>query len=163
MLRGFTIIETVMVMVIIAILSVVLLLRWGASDKARIEGAVRKIASDIRYTQKLSISSQMRAGVIFNANGYSVYAVINATPPSLANSPGDPCSTDASGRFVVDFTLNRCSEYGNIAITPPTVNPIAFNSIGKLINSSGGDISSQTVSAGGKAVTVEAGTGRVSY
>ncbi|MBI4823765.1 MAG: type II secretion system protein [Nitrospirae bacterium] len=158
--RGFTIIETVMVMVIVAILSVVLLLRWGASDKARLDSSVRKIVSDIRYAQKLSVSSQTRAGIIFYPDSYEVYAVINSTPPTLANSPGEPCSTDSSGKFVVNFTQGRCKEFEGVTLSYIT-NTISFDSIGGLVNSTGEDI---TVNyKGSKTLSIENSTGRVSY
>jgi len=163
MARGFTLIETVMVMVVIAILAVVMLMRWGASEKVKLDSAARKAAGDIRYAQKLSISTQKRAGVAFNASGYEVYAVINGPSPVLANSPGDPCATRPDGKFVVDFAAGRCPEFNGVTLSSP-IDAIAFDSIGTLINAtSGAELPTQTINVGSKTLTIEAGTGRVSY
>ncbi len=130
------------------------------------DSAVRKTAGDIRYAQKLSISTQKRAGVAFNANGYELYAVINGPSPQLANSPGDPCSTRPDGKFVVDFNDQRCKEMEGVTLSF-LINAIAFDSIGTLVNAtSGAELPTQTVDInynGTRTITVETGTGRVSY
>ncbi|MDP2166728.1 MAG: prepilin-type N-terminal cleavage/methylation domain-containing protein [Thermodesulfovibrionales bacterium] len=163
--RGFTLIETIMVIVIASILGIALFMRWGPSDAARLEAAARKISGDIRYAQKLSISTYEMAGVLFDANGYSVYAIVNSA--ALANSPGGPCSKDASGKFVVDFREDRCSDFSGVTITPPLANPLAFDTIGRPINNAtGAALSTQTVGVnykGAKNISIEAVTGRVSY
>lgn len=161
---GFTLIETIMVMVIIVILAAVVIIRNPFGD-IKLYSATRKVAADIRYVQKLSISNQTRAGMVFNANGYSVYPNITDLT-TLAPSPGDPCSswTDISKPlpnifFVVDFTdANRCSNYSGVTITNITfpANTVSFNSLGTPDNAG-------SLKVGGNTITVEAGTGRVSY
>lgn len=165
--RGFTLIETIIVMVVVAILAAVIILR-NPFDSIKLDSATRKVAGDIRYVQKLAISNQTRAGIMFTGAGYSVYS--NATPPlvpaNLARSPGDSCSTDPSNNFVVDFTAPRCSSFSNVTIAPNPLT-IAFNSLGKPVNSSGGSLTTQTVTVSykgnDKSITVEEETGRVSY
>ncbi len=164
--RGFTLIETIVVMVVIVILAAVVVVRNPFND-IKIYGATRKVAADIRYVQKLSISNQTRAGITFNANGYTVYS--NIVTLTQARSSGDSCSTDASNNFVVDFTQGRCSNYKNVRIAAlPSTNPIAFNSIGTPVDSGGAIAVNQIITlslsgASSQSITIEAGTGRVSY
>ena len=162
--RGFTLIEAVIVMVIVAILAAVVILR-NPFDSIKLNSATRKVAADIRYVQKLSISNQTRAGMTFNANGYTVYS--NISTLTQARSSGDPCATDATGNFIVLFTAPRCSSYANVQLNPlPTTNPIAFNSLGTPVNQWGTILGNQSVTvnySGSNTINIEAGTGRVSY
>ena len=165
--RGFTLIETVIVMVIAVILAAVVAVRWSPFDTIKLNSATRKVAADIRYVQKLAISNQTRAGVVFTANGYSVYPNITDLA-TLAASSGDVCSSDTSNKFVVDFTQDRCSNYSTVTITiPPTPNQFAFNSLGTPVDSGGTAIAGQTVRVTYKGsnndITIEQGTGRVRY
>ncbi len=160
--KGFTVIETVIVISILIILAAAVIIRWDF-DPIKLEGAARKVVSDIRYTQKLAISSQARSAITFNANGYSVFTDI--TVPTSATSPGDTCSSDPAFNFVVDFTAGRCSNYSGVTLGFTTA-LIAFNSLGKPVDAAGTDLATQTVTVnynGSKNITIEAGTGRVSY
>ena len=162
--KGFTLIETIMVMVIAVILAAVVAVRWSPFDTIKLNSATRKVAADIRYAQKVAISTQARAAITFNANGYDVYQDI--TVPTRAQSPGDPCSTDSSNYFVVNFLDSRCSNYSGVTI-PTNPLTIAFNSLGNPVDATtGADLATQTVTVnynGSKSITIEAGTGRVSY
>jgi len=73
--KGTTLVELVMVIVILAALAVVAIPRMVNMPGLRVNMAARKIQSDIRYTQSLAISTQMRAGINFRAaaDSYSVY------------------------------------------------------------------------------------------
>jgi len=159
-----------MVMVVVAILAVVVIVRFNPFDAIKLTSATRKVAADIRYAQKVAISTQARSGIEFNANGYCVFQDIESRtgvclPDSaLVTSPNDPCSTSSTNKFVVDFAdSSRCSNYSGITITPPPTNPFAFNSLGKLVTTAGGDLTTQTVSVGGQSINIEQGTGMVSY
>lgn len=174
---GFTLIETIMVMVIIAILAVAIVVR-NPFDSIKLSSATRKVAGDIRYAQKLAISTQQRCGLIRNSNtSYTVFEQDNTADP--ASSPGDICSTapdgadvDTTDDFIVDTSQSRCSNYSDVTFTfttlPPN-NPIYFNSLGAPVDSGGTAIGGpQTItlshpSAGTQDITVTAGTGRVSY
>ncbi|MBI5203851.1 MAG: GspH/FimT family pseudopilin [Nitrospirae bacterium] len=154
-----------MVMVIIAILAVAIVVR-NPFDAIKLSSATRKVAGDIRYAQKLAISNQSRAGLVFAAAGYSVYRDMTvAAPYPAAVSPGDPCSTDSSNNFVVDFNDPRCSNYQNVTLAPPATT-IAFNALGSPVDAAGGAIGPVTITVtynGSQTITIAAGTGRVSY
>jgi prepilin-type N-terminal cleavage/methylation domain-containing protein len=160
---GFTLIETMLVVVLLAILAAAVLLQ-SPIERVRLNGAAEKVKSDIRYARKLAVSAQERAGVTFNADGYSVYRdVVSST---LANGTSDSCSTDASGKFVVDFTASRCSELGGITLGYSS-DTVAFDSLGRPVDDTGVPFAAQqtvtvTGSAGTKTLTIQVQTGRVS-
>ena len=156
-----------MVMVIAVILAAVVAVRWSPFDTIKLNSATRKVAGDIRYAQKVAISTQETyAAIFFNTNGYSIYQKYASS--TLVPSPGDPCS-DSGGNFTVDFTASRCSNYNGVQITTlPATNPLAFNALGTPVNTAFGSVLTdpQTIIItyrGTKTITVEAGTGRVSY
>jgi Tfp pilus assembly protein FimT len=159
--KGFTLIELVVIMIITAVIATVVMARWNL-DPVKRSSTVRKVVADVRYTQKLAVTTQRRAGLAFNANGYSVFSDISVAAAAL--SPGDPCSTDAANAFIVDFTQARCREYSGVTIAPAVT--IAFDPMGMPVDAGGNALATQNITltlGGASVITVEAGTGRVSY
>lgn len=159
---GFSLIEAMLVVALIAILAATAIIR-NPIERLRLNGASTKVKSDIRYARKLAVTSQQRAGLVFNTNGYSIYRdVVSA---ALANAPDEGCSSDASGKFVVDFTAPRCADLGGITLSF-TTDTVAFDPLGSPVDSDGDPLAAQTVTVSGpggaRTVTVEAQTGRVS-
>mgnify|MGYP001561135472 CR=1 FL=1 len=171
---GFTLIETIIVMVIMAILAAVVAVRWSPFDTIKLNNATRKVAADIRYAQKLAISTQQRCGVFRNsATSYTVFEQGSTADP--APSPGDVCSTapdgadaDTTSDFIVDTSQDRCSDYSGVTTTFTTsvANTIYFNSLGTPVDATGTAIAgNQTVTVtynGTRQITIDANTGRVS-
>ena len=164
--KGFTLIETIIVMVIAVILAAVVAVRWSPFDTIKLNSATRKVAADIRYAQKLAISTQATyAAIAFNTNGYTVYETYASV---ISRSPGDPCS-DSGGNFQVDFIASRCSNYSDVKIaTNLTDNVLQFNSLGTPLEGIFASVipSNRTITItykGSKLIYIEAGTGRVSY
>jgi len=167
--NGFTLIETIIVMVLVAILAAVVVIR-NPFDSIKLDSAARKVAADIRYVQKLAISNQTRAGMEFNTNGYNVYR--DMTGPYLsATSPGDSCSTNTFNNFVVNFTQPRCSNYNGVTITTTLpLSIVKFDSLGtpydgnnSLLVAGSNTIKLSHSGVTDQTITIEAGTGRVSY
>jgi len=159
--------ESIMVMVIAVILAAVVATRWSPFDTIKLNSATRKVAADIRYVQKLAISTQETyAAIVFNTNGYTVYQRYAAI---IATSPGDPCSTDSANKFVVAFNESRCSNYSGVtASTTLTNNILQFNSLGTPLDDTGAALGSDktvtvTYKGANAGITIEQGTGRVSY
>ncbi len=159
--EGFSFIELVAVIVVLGIMAAVIVVRNPLAT-VKLDAAVSKVKSDIRYTRKLAVSTQARSALSFGADGYSVYHDVVAA--ALANSPGDPCSTDASGKFVVDFTASRCSHLNGVTLAS-TVATVAFDSLGRPVDSAGSTLPDVTVtvtSGASRSITIKAQTGRVS-
>lgn len=160
---GFTLIEAVLVITLLAILAAAVLIK-NPIEKVRLNGATAKIKADIRYARKLAVSSGQRAGIKFDSVGYGIFS--NIVTDTLASSTGEPCSTDPSGNFDVDFTAARCSKFTGITLgfTNATV---GFDSLGVPVDgATGAALGTQTVTvtgeAGSQSITIEEQTGRIS-
>jgi prepilin-type N-terminal cleavage/methylation domain-containing protein len=64
--KGFTLIELVMVMVIIAILAAWSIPRLDSLYSIKLSGAIKKAMSDIRYVQQLAVSRHTNTRIVFN-------------------------------------------------------------------------------------------------
>lgn len=141
--RGMTLIEVIMVMVIIAILAAVVIPRAGfdVSPKASLEGAAYMIASDIRYVQECAMANRVSKSIAF-VSGQSTYT-FPATVPSTSN-------LDPSGRLPSGVTIG-------------TSFTVTFNSLGEPSTSPVG-VWSVTISGSGqtKTISVVNYTGKVS-
>ncbi len=160
---GFTLIEAMLVVVLLSILAAAVLLQ-NPIERVRLNGATEKVKADIRYARKLAVSAQERSGITFNANGYSLYRDVASS--TLAEGTSESCSTDASGKFVVDFTAARCSELAGITLSYSS-STVAFDSLGRPVDNTGVPFAAQqtvTVTGPGgiKTITIQAQTGRVS-
>lgn len=138
---GMSLIETVIVMVIIAILAAVVIPRVGfdTSPRASVEGAAYMIASDIRYVQECAMANRVSKSIAF-VSGQSSYT-FPATTPSTNNF-------DPSGRLPSGVTVG-------------TTTTITFNSLGEPIAGGGGSITISG-SGGSKTISVSNYTGKVS-
>jgi len=128
-LKGMTLIEVILVMVIIGILSAVVVTKLDmgmTTSRASVDGAAYMIASDIRYAQEFAMANRVSKTVTFT-NGSSVYTF-------------SPASTgmDPSGRLPSGATIGT-----TVAFT--------FNSLGEPTSGGG---SSVTVSGGGQTKTI---------
>jgi prepilin-type N-terminal cleavage/methylation domain-containing protein len=135
-LKGFTIIEVILVMMIIAILAAVAIPRFdfATSSRASVDGGAYMIASDIRYAQEFAMANRVSKQVIFTINS-----------PTYSFSPTS--NLDPSGRLPSGVTISN-----NFTIT--------FNSLGEPTTGGGGSVS---VSGGGqtRTITVVNYTGKV--
>ena len=126
--RGMTLVEVILVMLIVGILAAVLIPKFdfATSLKTSVDGAAYMIASDIRYAQEFAMANRVSKTVTFT-NGSSVYTF-------------NPASTgmDPSGRLPSGVTIS-----GNFTIT--------FNSLGEPTAGGGGSV---TVSGGGQTKTI---------
>ena len=139
--KGYTLIEVISVMIIVAILAATVLPRidFGAtSSTASANGAAYMIASDIRYTQECAMARLVSKSISYTS-GQSVYT-FPATPPSTS-------SLDPTGRLPSGVTIGATITF-------------TFNSLGEPTAGGG---SSVTVSSGGitKTITVVNYTGKV--
>jgi prepilin-type N-terminal cleavage/methylation domain-containing protein len=137
--NGFTLIETIIVMVIIGILAAVVVPRVGfdTSPRASVEGAAHMVASDIRYVQECAMANRVSKSIAF-VSGQSSYT-FPATTPSTSN-------LDPSGRLPSGVTVG-------------TTTTISFNSLGEPTTGAASVIISG--SGGTKTISVSNYTGKV--
>ncbi|MBU0759933.1 MAG: GspH/FimT family pseudopilin [Candidatus Omnitrophica bacterium] len=168
MRRGFTIIELIMVMVIIAILAVIAIPRFESFYEIKLRGTANRLVLDIRYAQRVAISEHESYGLEFDAANerYRVYQVSTDLPARdpLTRSTG---TAQWNGGLVLDY--NSDSEYGGIDLTSANFNGtdrLRFTSLGVPQDANGTNLSSiGTVSisyeGSSETVNVTPNTGKV--
>lgn len=85
--RGWTVIEIVMVIVIMGILALLAIPRFDTFYSIKLNGAAKKLVSDIRYVQQLAVAEHTNTKIVFNTatetytaqkyNGSSWVAIID--------------------------------------------------------------------------------------
>jgi prepilin-type N-terminal cleavage/methylation domain-containing protein len=114
--KGFTIIELIIVIVILAILYYVFSSVFSPYFSIKLDAAKKKLISDLKYAQQMSIAQTVNAGgavvhcgILFDTanNNYTVYKETSATPLI------DPLKLGSN--FIVDFDDDP---YQGITISP---------------------------------------------
>lgn len=124
---GFTLIELIIVLLILAILGASVNLLIGDTASTKVYGTARKIQSDIIFAQESAMTHRVHYRVRFTSSGYAVEQCcwVNMIDPSTNTSP-----------FVV--TLNS-GNYVGVTLDWPTGftgNYIEFNSVGTPLDGS---------------------------
>ena len=158
--KGFTIIETIMVIVIIGIMAAVAIPRFNAFYGIKLGGVSKKVVSDIRYVQRLAVSRHQSYNLNFSTNPTNRYTV---TVVAGGGYVKDPFSRQD---FIVNF--NTDPHYGGIRIAAATFGGgiLQFDWQGIPCNSAGLPLAtdnSLTLSYQGnsKTIVVTRDTGRV--
>ncbi|MHC4414849.1 MAG: prepilin-type N-terminal cleavage/methylation domain-containing protein [Planctomycetota bacterium] len=107
--RGYTLIELIMVMAVLALAAALLVPQLVSSDSMTVQAAVRLIIADLSFAQSDALANQEYRRVLFydDGRGYCLFRVTDsdyATPADLdtADYIFDPLG--AMGRYIVDFT-----------------------------------------------------------
>ena len=64
--KGFTLMETVMVIVIVAILAALAIPRFDSFYSIKLDGSMRKVISDIRFSQQMAVSRHANCSIVFD-------------------------------------------------------------------------------------------------
>ncbi len=81
--RGFTLVEILVVIVILGIVSAMVIPQIGSRDDLRCAASARVVMSDLIYAQNLAISGQRTIYVRFTSTGYGIYDTPTGTTPIL--------------------------------------------------------------------------------
>lgn len=160
--NGYSLIETVIVIIILAILSAGIFVYIGFYKSFNLDAASEKLASDIRYAQNLSMSTSTWNGIIFYANPSNVYSVYTTTG-TQDTIIADPSDLSKS------FTINLSDKFGTTIyyVSIPYGNKIEFSPLGQPYADKTGDIISSestiTLTSGSftKTIRIIKNTGKV--
>lgn len=87
--RGFTLIELVIVMLVLAILAATALIAWPGETPG-LYGSMRQLAADIRYAQSLAMSRGQRVRINFQMDRYTLSDRTGSSPVLHPVSGGGP-------------------------------------------------------------------------
>jgi len=107
--QGYTLIELVMVMVIIAILSVAIMVSISSYKTQHLRAAADRILSDLNYAKNIAEISNKWMGITFStvSNSYSLYETDGITDTTIKD-------TSNSGR---DYTIVLANDYSGVIIS----------------------------------------------
>ncbi len=169
MQRGFTIIELVMILTLIAILAAVAIPRFSSYGATKQRNAVLKIASDIRYAQNRATTTQMRHRMNFNTSTtYDIQFCNGIYNTAACTCPAWVLATDPYTRG--SFQINLNNDFSGASISTPAAGSwLEFDSLGRpyvnpcSVTSAGTTV---TVAYAGEAnipIGIQQQTGMVSY
>ncbi|MFQ5598432.1 MAG: Tfp pilus assembly protein FimT/FimU [Nitrospiria bacterium] len=141
--RGFTLIEVVIVMLVMAILALVVVSPFNLSN-ARAGAAAKKLEADLRYAQQLANASRIRHGVeVTNGTSYRVFQDDGGGGTTVSNPmTGAPYIISMTGDF------NGVSLTTSLGGAPPKAQ---FDSIGRPFD---GSVVPIPVAAGANAINL---------
>lgn len=135
--RGFTLIELVMVIVLIAIIGAYLAPKLTDVPASNAGAFVNKLRADLRYAQNLAMSTGRRHRVYVNtapAAG-SGYVVVNDANGNLAwgEAAAGEIAVNPAGGGNLSVTLNA-GEFTGITVSTPPGGYIEFNALGAPVS-----------------------------
>ena len=155
--HGFTLIELIAIIIVLAIIAAVAIPRLGDVTSMKSGATAGKLKSDIRYAQELAMTQNRRCRVYFNTSPApaSGYAVVNDANGNGNWGEAGEFAPDPTGKGDLTVTLNS-GDYAGVTASS-SVNPIEFNSLGRPT----GGATTVTISPGGYTITIAAETGAV--
>lgn len=153
LLAGFTLLETIIVVMVLGILSVSAAPKFFNASQLTLEAQARNLASDLQRTQLLATTRGNTFYFCTNANGY-VAQPSNNCPTSVPSQ--------ISNNQPVAVILDKQATLSVTLVTPPTPATLSFNSLGQPSTAGSFQLLSSPVGSGSITVTVAAVTGLVS-
>jgi MSHA pilin protein MshC len=159
---GFTLIEVIVVMLMIAILAVVATPRLTNLGSSRSGVAARMIARDLTYARERAIATGTRTWVVFSLGTHS-YSVLCENPASPGRA-GATVMTNPNGNGKTFVQYLNAGEYAGVTMTGVTLDAgaeIGFDWVGKPYNSASTALAAAgTVTlSSGYTITIQPATG----
>lgn len=164
---GFTLVEWVLVIAVLAVIGgMVITIGVDSMASSKLNSAVRKLSSDIRFAQQVTTTKRILHGVVFNFPAAQNYRVFEQDDPT------NPARDPAGGNdFDVDFTLGvfqGVTISTTLALDGAGRRLVKFNPKGEPLGGDGNAVSAGsntvTLSYAGvpsKTITIELVTGKL--
>lgn len=158
MMRGFTLLEMLLTITILATLAAVAIPMVAGTDVVRVRAATDLLISDIELAQILNISYPNDPVVVrfdVEANEYWL---------AYASSPGTPLNREDTGEpYLVQMGIGRASAAEGVVLNvlSMTNNEIAFNPQGGLTDFSATPVIQLTLAGEAIAITIAPTTGTI--
>jgi type II secretory pathway pseudopilin PulG len=178
--EGWTLIELVLGIVLLVILAVAISASFQSYPAIKLDSAVRRLVSDMRFAQQLAMTRQVRHGVVFNltmacavaTDTYTVFQEAGVCTDTPARNPS------GGGNLMVDY--NTDAQFQGVTITSPSFCTVAcggggictqtleFDSLGRATDAAGTQLVCGTVTlnysgAASRTITVISSTGKLTY
>ncbi len=150
--RGFTLVEVIIVVVILAISAMIAVPMMSSAGSVQIRSAADALAADLEYAKSMAISHQQNYGIIFYPDN-DKYKVVDQSNNEIPHpvKRGFPYTID----FRSDSRLNKVdmvsADFGD------TTHQIKFNYLGSPFNGSDADLNSAgtiVLQGGGSTITI---------
>ncbi len=153
--KGFTLVELVVVLLVVAVLSVFLVEKIGNVTSMKAAAFAKKLRADIRFAQSVAMTRNRRARVYFNGAGGAPdpgYAVVVDGAAGLCNAFIAVDSPDRSGSLAVALGTG---DYAGITITTVPAGPacLEYDSLGTPYDCQS-NLAICSVAAAGMTITV---------
>lgn len=157
-LRGYTLLEILIVVVLLGLASAVVIPQIGSTDVLRVQAAVRTLVADITFAQSDALARQQTRAIVFDVAGNRY---------TLVEVPGNTVDPVNNTMYSVDFNNSR--KFHNARLQAANFDggaTLLFDELGGPIATPGattpGAGGTVTISGSGSIfdVTVEAYTGR---
>ena len=148
-LRGFTIVELLIVVVIIAIAAVMAVPLMSSAGSLQVKSAANMIASDLEYAKSMAISRGRNYSVVFDedAESYQIEDQDGNVIPHPVRKGFD---------YVVDFSARGLGKVDIVNASFDSTIAVKFDFLGSPYDNNGGPLNSGVVSlsAGSSTATV---------
>jgi prepilin-type N-terminal cleavage/methylation domain-containing protein len=161
--RGFTLFELVVVIIITAVLAAVAVPAMSSVPGSRRAAAQRAIQRDLSYARERAICTGLRTWAVFNVGGNS-YSLLAEPPGNPGRANAAVLADPGTGRtFIRPLNSGELAGVSLVSAVFGTAAEVGFDWQGAPVTSAGAPLAAAGVVAitGGKAVRVEAGSGRV--
>jgi prepilin-type N-terminal cleavage/methylation domain-containing protein len=161
-MRGFTLIELVIVVLIVAVLAVAAMPSFSvAASDMRADSAARAMLGHLRYAQSVAVSQNKIIAMQFETGGYYIAEVTSMATALDGSKVGGTVLTDPISRLPMRFMNNGSGPFRGVTVVTANFGGqawFAFDATGAP--SSGGSVE---IDYGGRrrTITVAVGTGRV--
>ena len=159
LVKGFTLVEVLIVLVIVGIIAAVAVPLYSSAASVQLKTAANMIASDIEYAKSMAMSTGRNYSIVFDTSAESYR--INDFAGAVTSHP-----VHIGANYIIDFANDGRLDKVDILNTTLGLNTIGFDSLGAPFEGSGGSLNNALIRlrAEGNTLTVriEPVTGYVS-